>query len=308
MAEVPADPLRIIERFGPHLSAMTGRAAVDERRARSAGEDALLLLRAAVRHPAQGARQRGDRLRAVGGLPVQSRHAVSEGREALPAGLASRSADDGAAARHVIGVGIQSDAVRRGHRARRRRDRPHPAGARRRRHRRARRRQPDDREDLSARQVRARVPEDAVHRLQRPAVHGQRRRREQEGVRHRPHDEPVVRHGRHRRDLGRRIERRRVFADHDELHLAGARAGREDHRPGSAHHAGGAHLRSVPAGQARTRRGAVRRRAADHDRARLARSRVHRRAHRRLRAGRRVLPRVDAAADRGGDRRARSGR
>ena len=80
----------------------------------------------------------------------------------------------------------------------------HSADARHRRHRRARRRQPDDREDLSARQVRARVPEDAVHRLQRPAVHGQRRRREQEGVRHRPHDEPVVRHGRDGRDLGRR--------------------------------------------------------------------------------------------------------
>ena len=79
---------------------MTGVAAVDQRRARSAGEDALLLLRPAVRHPAQGPRQRGDRLRAVGGVPVQSRHALSEGREALPAGLASRSADDGAAARH----------------------------------------------------------------------------------------------------------------------------------------------------------------------------------------------------------------
>ena len=56
----------------------------------------------------------------------------------------------------------------------------------------------------------------------------------------------------------------------------------------------GAHLRPVPAGEAGPRRGALRRRAAAHDRARLARSRVHRRAHRRLRAGRRVLPRVDA--------------
>ena len=267
-----------------------GRAAVDQRRARSAREDALLLLRAAVRHSAQGPRQRGDRLRAVGGLPVQSRHAVSEGREALPAGLASRSADDGAAARHVVAVRLQPAAVRRGHQPRRRRDRPHSADPRRRRHRRPRRRQPHDREDLSARQVRARLPEDAVHRLQRPAVHGQRRRREQEGVRHRPHDESVVRHGRHRRDLGRRLERRRVLADHDELHLAGARAGREDHRPGSAHHAGRPHLRPVSAGEAGARRGAVRRRAADHDRARLARSRVHRRAHGRLRAGRRVLP------------------
>ena len=47
------------------------------------------------------------------------------------------------------------------------------------------------------------------------------------------------------------LERRRVLADHDQLHLAGARAGREDHRPGSAHHAGRADLRSVSAGETR---------------------------------------------------------
>ena len=116
MAEVPVDPLRIIEAVRTAPVVDDGRAAVDQRRARSAREDALLLLRAAVRHPAQGPRQRGDRLRAVGGLPVQSRHAVPEGREALPAGLASRSADDGAAARYVLGVGLQPAAVRRGHR------------------------------------------------------------------------------------------------------------------------------------------------------------------------------------------------
>ena len=96
--------------------------------------------------------------------------------------------------------------------------------------RRARRREPDDREDLPARQVRPRLPADAVHRLQRPPVHGQRRRREQEGVRHRSDHQPVVGHGRDRRDLGRGLERRRVLADHDQLHLAGARAGREGHR------------------------------------------------------------------------------
>jgi assimilatory nitrate reductase catalytic subunit len=53
----------------------------------------------------------------------------------------------------------------------------------------------------------------------------------------------------------------------DQLHLAGARAGREDHHPGSAHHAGRPHLRSVSAGEARPGRGALCRRAADHDRA-----------------------------------------
>ena len=54
-------------------------ADVHERRAGAAGEDALLLLRPAMRHPAQGARQRGDRVRAVGGVSVQSRHAVPQG-------------------------------------------------------------------------------------------------------------------------------------------------------------------------------------------------------------------------------------
>ena len=218
----------------------------------------------------------------MGGLPVQSRHALSQGREALPAGLASRSADDSAAAGYILGVGIQRFAVRRRHQPRRRRDRSHSADLRPRGHRGPRWRQPDDREDLSARQVRTRLPEDAVHRLQRPPLHGQRRRREQEGVRHRPHDEPVVRHGGHRRDLGRWLERRRMLAHYHQLHLAGARAGREDHRPGSAYHTGRSDLRSVPACEAGARRGPVRRRAADHDRARLAGSRVHRRAHGRV--------------------------
>ncbi len=278
MATLPADPLQIIERFGPHLSTMTGARLSTSVEPDTARQDALLLLRPAVRHPAQGPRQRGDRLRAVGGVPVQPRHALPEGREALPAGLASRSTADGAAARSVGRASGFSpmpygDAIARVAAEIARLQETHGAGV----GRRPRRREPDDREDVPARQVRARVPEDAVHRLQRPALHGERRRGEQEGVRHRPHDQPVVGHGRHRGDLGRRLERRRVLADHHQLHLAGARAGREGHRPGSAHHADRAHLRSVPAGEAGTRRGAVRRRAADDDRARLARSRVHRR-------------------------------
>ena len=48
----------------------------------------------------------------------------------------------------------------------------------------------------------------------------------------------------------------------------------------SAHHADRAHLRPVPAGEAGPRRRALRRRPAPHDRARLARSRVHRRSTR----------------------------
>src|SRR5690349_22755301 len=40
--------------------------------------------------------------------------------------------------------------------------------------------EPHDREDLSARQVRARLLEDAFHRLQRSPLHGERGRRQQE--------------------------------------------------------------------------------------------------------------------------------
>ena len=63
-------------------------------------------------------------------------------------------------------------------------------------------------------------------------------------------------------DPGRRRERHRMRADHDELHLAGARSRRENHRRRSADHAARPHVRPVPAGQARTRHGAVQRRPA----------------------------------------------
>jgi hypothetical protein len=59
-------------------------------------------------------------------------------------------------------------------------------------------------------------------------------------------DQSVVGHGRDRRDLGRRLECCGVLADYDELHLAGARAGREGRRPGPSHYPRRAHLRSVP--------------------------------------------------------------
>ena len=196
-----------------------------ERRARPAGQDPLLLLRPAVRHPAQGARQRGDRLRAVGGVPVQPRHALPQGRQALPAGLhPDRLLDRPPARSRRRPAGFSTmpydEAIARVASEIERIQETHGRSA----DRRAQRREPDDREDLPDGQVRPRLPEDAVHRLQRPALHGQRRRGEQEGVRHRPHDQPLVGHGRHRGDLGRRVERRRVLADHDQLHLAGARA------------------------------------------------------------------------------------
>ena len=190
-------------------------------------------------HSAQGPQQRGDRLRALGGLS-----------RSIAACSARRASSATCRARIPIVCCRRCAGIRRRHRAsptcltaRRsprwraqitRLQQTHGPG----RGRGARRREPHDREDVPARQVRPGVSEDAVHRLQRPPVHGQRRRGQQEGVRHRSHDQPVVRHGRHRGDLGRRFERRRVLADHDQLHLAGARAGRARHRAGSADHAG----------------------------------------------------------------------
>ena len=58
----------------------------------------LLLLRPAVRHQAEGPRQRGRRVRALVRLPVQRGQALPQGREALPAGQPPRpaAAPDGA--------------------------------------------------------------------------------------------------------------------------------------------------------------------------------------------------------------------
>ena len=222
----------------------------------------------------------------MGRLSVQPRDALSEGCQAVPPGCTSRPPDDGGPTRPVSGSRVQPVTVRRGDRASRRRDRSPPARARRPGDRRSERRQPDDREDVLDGQVRARVPANAVHRLQRPAVHGERRRREQEGVWHRPRHQSLGRHDRHRSDLGCRLQRRGVCTDHDELPLAGARTRRQDHRSRSAHHACRPHVRSLPAGPARARCGALCRRAAPHDRARLARSSVHRHFHGRLRSSR----------------------
>src|SRR5262249_54065254 len=65
------------------------------------GEDALLLLWTAVRDPVEGSRQPGYRFRAVGRLPIQSRHAVSKGRQAIHAEQSSGSALVSADARSV---------------------------------------------------------------------------------------------------------------------------------------------------------------------------------------------------------------
>ncbi len=136
-----------------------GRPAGHRRRARQARQDALLLLRPAVRHPAQGQGQPGHRLRAVGRVPLQQGDALSEGRQALPAAGASRSP----AAR-------LRDATPRRPAASGRWPTTRPSAASRRRSSasrtthgpdafaRALRRQPDHREDLPDGQVRPHVP------------------------------------------------------------------------------------------------------------------------------------------------------
>ncbi len=67
-----------------------------ERRIRSssreAGQNALLLLRAAMRNSTKGPRESSDRVRALGGVPVQWRHALPERSEAVSPGQSPGSA------------------------------------------------------------------------------------------------------------------------------------------------------------------------------------------------------------------------
>ncbi len=162
----------------------------------------------------------------MGGVPVQPRHALPQGRQALPARLASRSAAHRAtSATRRRPAGFSAVPYDAGDRA----GSPPRSSAFSRRYgndafARAQRREPDDREDLPDGQVRPRLPEDAVHRLQRPAVHGQRRRRPTRRRSASTAPPTLGRHPRRRGDLGQRRQRRRVRADHDQLHLAGARA------------------------------------------------------------------------------------
>ncbi len=99
-----------------------GRGARDRPRR----DDPLLLLRPAVRHQAEGARQRGRRLRAVVRVPVQRGQALPEGREALPPGQPSRPAAPSDGARPVGTRRLPADQLGRRARSRRRRDPPHP--------------------------------------------------------------------------------------------------------------------------------------------------------------------------------------
>ena len=202
------------------------RAARHGRRARPAGQDALLLLRPAVRHPAQGEGQRG-------------RSASSRGRTSRSTRGCSAPRASSATCRARTTTGCSTAYCRdpsapSGFRADRRTtrrsqrvavgDRAHPGdatattpfavlGGR----------EPDDREELPDGQVRPRLPEDAAHRLQRPALHGQRRRPATRRRSASTARQPVG------DILGAEViwiggaERRRVRADHHQLRLAGPR-------------------------------------------------------------------------------------
>ena len=267
-------------------------------RDRPRGQDALLLLRPAVRHQAQGPRQRGRRLRAVVRVPVQRGQALPEGREALPAGQPPRSAaaPAGARPRRRRRVPAGQRGTRRStgsSREIRRIQAEHGADA----FAMLSGRLAHEREELPRRQVR---PARAGHRqprLQRPPLHGVGRRRQQEGARHRPGAEPVERHPARRRRVRRRLQRRRVRSRSPRATSGGPATAAPS--SSSRTHAS-RRSPAPPTSSCRLRPGT--------DSAlfgtilhvliatRLARPRLHRRAHRRLRRGRRRGARHDTPA------------
>ena len=197
MARLPASIPDSRRTIRPASQSRTGRRLARDRRPRPHREDPLLLLRPAVRHPAQGEGRQDRRLRAVGGVPVQQGEALPQGREALHAGRASGSPAD--AARPRRGARLPADRLGHGARSNGARDPAHPGRVRPRRLRGADRRVADEREGLPDGQVRARGRAHGQHRLQRPALHGVGGRRVEEDSRHRPQRQPVERHPARRR-------------------------------------------------------------------------------------------------------------
>ena len=151
MATEAPDTPDLLAKFGPLRAYQSGQRLDTAVERRPAGEDPLLLLRPAVRHPAQGEGQPGHRVRALGRLPVQPGDALPEGRPPVPAGLPPRPADLGLRPRPVEARGVPGGPLRRGDPARGRRGPADPVDVRQRRLRRARRGEHDDREVLPAR-------------------------------------------------------------------------------------------------------------------------------------------------------------
>ena len=98
MARPPITEEELIARYGPHLNEAPPGGWDAGLEVDRVVDDPLLLLRPAVRHQAEGPRQRGRRLRALVRVPVQRGQALPEGRQALPAGQPPRpaAAPDGA--------------------------------------------------------------------------------------------------------------------------------------------------------------------------------------------------------------------
>ncbi len=111
MATLPVDDLRITEGFGPHLSSATGI-----RLSTSVEPDRLVKTHCCFCGQQCGIQLKVKDNQVIGfepweEFPVQPRHALPEGCEALPAGLASGSADDRGPARPVGCPRVQPDAV-----------------------------------------------------------------------------------------------------------------------------------------------------------------------------------------------------
>jgi anaerobic selenocysteine-containing dehydrogenase len=198
MAEVPVDPIRIIERFGPHLSPMTG-----VRLSTSVEPDRLVKTHCCFCGQQCGIQLKVRENQVIGFEPWEDfpfnrgmlcpkgvkRYLQGSHPDRLTTALRRDSTSGFAPIPYADAIGRVANEIAR---------------------------------LQSARQIRTRLFENAIHRLQRPPLHGERRCGQQESIRDRPYDQSLVRHGGHRCDLGRRFERRRVLADHDQLHVAGA--------------------------------------------------------------------------------------
>ncbi len=193
MARMPASIPDLVAQFGPHLNREPAGGWTTLGEPDRIVPDALLLLRPAVRHPAQGEEREDRRLRTLGGIPLQQREALPQGREALHAGRAPGSAAD--AARSRRSARLPADRL-----GRPRSTAPHArSGASSPRYGPDAfavldRRFADQREGVPDGQVRTGGRAHREYRLQRPALHGVGGGRVEEDSRDRSQRQSVERH------------------------------------------------------------------------------------------------------------------
>ena len=194
MAQQPANPLAMIDAFGPHLAFSSG-----QRLDRGVTPDRLVKT-----HCCFCGQQCGIQLKVkdneVIGFEPWEEFPFNRGmlcpkgvKRYLQGSHPDRLLTPIGAIRHRPAASARSNTKRRSESS------PKTSSASNRQHgpssvRRAQRREPDHRKDLPDGQVCPRVPEDRQHRLQRPALHGERRRGQQEGVWHRSRRQSLVRH------------------------------------------------------------------------------------------------------------------